>query len=88
MGSALHAENKVPVDPHALISPLPLKSSYFNPFSPFTGAYDRFARWRADLGLPHPGTVENLQKEVKGPCSIRHREGITLTCCTLSYSPV
>ncbi|KAF8238656.1 hypothetical protein L208DRAFT_1165629, partial [Tricholoma matsutake] len=39
--------------------------SYFNPLSPFTDAYDRFARWRADLGLPHPGTVENLQKEVK-----------------------
>ena len=40
--------------------------SYFNPVSPFFNAYDRFARWRADLGLPQPGTVENLQKEVKG----------------------
>ena len=65
MGSALHAENKVLVEPHPPISLL--KSSYFNPLSPFTDAYDRFARWRADLGLPHPGTVENLQKEVKGP---------------------
>lgn len=44
----------------------PVDSSYFNPVSPFFNAYDRFARWRADLGLPQPGTVENLQKEVKG----------------------
>lgn len=36
--------------------------SYFNPLS----IYNRFARWRADLGLPQPGTIENLQKEVKG----------------------
>ncbi|KAK0450887.1 eukaryotic porin-domain-containing protein [Armillaria borealis] len=27
--------------------------------------YNRFAKWRADLGLPFPGNVENLQKEVK-----------------------
>lgn len=40
--------------------------SYFNPVSPFFNAYVRFARWRAVLGLPQPGTVENLQKEVKG----------------------
>ena len=47
----------------------PLKStvhSYFNPLSPFHNVYSRFARWRADLGLPQPGSVENLQKEVKG----------------------
>ncbi|CAA7271690.1 unnamed protein product [Cyclocybe aegerita] len=43
----------------------PVTPSYFNPVSPFFNAYDRFARWRADLGLPQPGTVENLQKEVK-----------------------
>jgi len=44
----------------------PVAPSYFNPVSPFFDAYERFARWRADLGLPQPGTVENLQKEVKG----------------------
>lgn len=44
--------------------------SYFNPISPFFNAYDRFAQWRADLGLPHPGTVENLQKEAKGLSSL------------------
>jgi len=26
---------------------------------------ERLSRWRNDLGLPHPGTVENLQKEAK-----------------------
>jgi len=44
----------------------PVVPSYFNPVSPFFNAYDRFASWRADLGLPQPGSVENLQKEVKG----------------------
>ncbi|KAJ7774596.1 eukaryotic porin-domain-containing protein [Mycena maculata] len=42
-----------------------LRYSYFAPVSPFFDAYDRFSLWRADLGLPHPGTVENLQKEAK-----------------------
>jgi len=44
----------------------PVVSSYFNPISPFFKVYDRLARWRAHLALPQPGTVENLQKEVKG----------------------
>ncbi|KAJ6630815.1 eukaryotic porin-domain-containing protein [Mycena sp. CBHHK59/15] len=51
------------LDPY---SPSPsLRYSYFAPVSPLFNAYDRFAMWRADLGLPHPGTVENLQKETK-----------------------
>ncbi|KAF8654079.1 hypothetical protein AX16_003612 [Volvariella volvacea WC 439] len=33
--------------------------------SPFANAYDRFSQWRTDLGLSNPGSVENLQKEVK-----------------------
>lgn len=40
--------------------------SYFNPLSPLHNVYNRFARWRTELGLPQPGSVENLQKEVKG----------------------
>jgi mitochondrial import receptor subunit TOM40 len=40
--------------------------SFFNPLSPFHNVYNRFARWRADLDLPQPGTIENLQKEIKG----------------------
>ncbi|KAG5642956.1 hypothetical protein DXG03_001838 [Asterophora parasitica] len=50
---------------HVHKAAIPAKSSYFNPISPFTDVYDRFNQWRTDLGLPHPGTVENLQKEVK-----------------------
>jgi len=73
MASTLHSEKDVLGDTHALLH-VPLKSSYFNPLSPFTDAYDRFAQWRADLGLPHPGTVENLQKEVKGTYNNKRRE--------------
>lgn len=65
MASTSHTEKDGLVDPYAPHTPIPSKSSYFNPISPFTDAYDRFAQWRTDLGLPHPGTVENLQKEVK-----------------------
>ncbi|KAF8201825.1 eukaryotic porin-domain-containing protein [Pholiota molesta] len=43
----------------------PIVPSYFTPVSPFFNAYDRITRWRQDLGLPYPGSVENTQKEVK-----------------------
>ncbi|KAI0273639.1 eukaryotic porin-domain-containing protein [Gloeopeniophorella convolvens] len=33
--------------------------------SPLANVYSRFSSWRTALGLPNPGTVENLQKEVK-----------------------
>ncbi|PCH38164.1 hypothetical protein WOLCODRAFT_136074 [Wolfiporia cocos MD-104 SS10] len=33
--------------------------------SPLVNLYNRFASWRTSLGLPNPGSVENLQKEVK-----------------------
>ncbi|KAJ7905505.1 eukaryotic porin-domain-containing protein [Mycena olivaceomarginata] len=46
------------LDPYSSVS-----HSYFAPISPLFNAYDRFALWRADLGLPSPGTVENLQKK-------------------------
>ncbi|KAF7304895.1 ATP-bind-3 domain-containing protein [Mycena kentingensis (nom. inval.)] len=46
-------------------APSSLRYPYFSAFSPFFNAYDRFALWRSDLGLPAPGTVENLQKETK-----------------------
>jgi len=35
------------------------------PFTPFTNIYSRFDAWRTALDLPNPGTVENMQKEVK-----------------------
>lgn len=63
--SSIMASTHFPGD-DAHSKPTPVVPSYFNPISPFFNAYDRFARWREDLGLPHPGSVENLQKEVKG----------------------
>ena len=64
----------------------PVTPSYFNPVSPFFNAYDRFASWRRDLGLPQPGTVENLQKEVKGT----QTSSFLQYCphCICSYSPL
>ncbi|KAG2020271.1 mitochondrial import receptor subunit tom40 [Coprinopsis cinerea AmutBmut pab1-1] len=56
-------EKAVPSAPST--PPTPPGWSYFSPVSPLFNAYDRFASWRRDLGLPHPGTVEGLQKEVK-----------------------
>jgi hypothetical protein len=44
----------------------PSKSSTLFPvFSPLANVYSRFSSWRAALGLPNPGSVENLQKEAK-----------------------
>jgi len=40
-------------------------STLFAPISPLANAYSRFSSWRTALALPNPGTVENLQKEVK-----------------------
>ncbi|KAF5358318.1 hypothetical protein D9756_001563 [Leucocoprinus leucothites] len=63
------ASPAIPEKPLAAESPAisqpTVAPSYFNPVSPLWNAIDRFNQWRADLGLPHPGTVENLQKEVK-----------------------
>jgi len=40
-------------------------STLFPSFSPLANAYSRFSSWRSALALPNPGSVENLQKEVK-----------------------
>lgn len=37
--------------------------------APAVGLYTRFAEWRASLGLPSPGTMENLTKDVKSKYS-------------------
>jgi len=55
-----------PAAPAPPVTAVPPAWSYFNPVSPLFNAYDRFATWRRDLGLPHPGSAENLQKEAKG----------------------
>ena len=41
------------------------KSTFFSAFSPLANVHSRFSSWRTALSLPNPGTVENLQKEVK-----------------------
>ncbi|KAH7914702.1 eukaryotic porin-domain-containing protein [Hygrophoropsis aurantiaca] len=45
-------------------SPSPQKSSTPG-VAPFTNIFGRFSQWRKSLDLPNPGSVENLQKEVK-----------------------
>src|SRR5882762_3303399 len=46
------------------------KSAYFNAISPLTKAWNRYSEWRTNFGLPNTGTVEQLQKEVKGDPSL------------------
>ncbi|KAH9934705.1 eukaryotic porin-domain-containing protein [Fomitopsis serialis] len=46
----------------AAVSPGPSPSTSK---SPAFNVFHRIASWRSSLGLPNPGTVENLQKEVK-----------------------
>lgn len=40
-------------------------SSLLSAFAPVTNAYNRLAEWRRALDLPQPGTIENIQKEVR-----------------------
>ncbi|KAJ8078790.1 translocase of outer mitochondrial membrane [Marasmius tenuissimus] len=53
----------LPIDPSpsSLSVPPPSSSSSVFPIS----VYNRFQKWRSELGLPNPGSVESLQKEVK-----------------------
>ncbi|KAG2753207.1 hypothetical protein P692DRAFT_20845921 [Suillus brevipes Sb2] len=53
------------VDPSPSSVPQAPKSSYPSALSPLTSVFSRFSQWRKSLDLPNPGTVENLQKEVK-----------------------
>jgi mitochondrial import receptor subunit TOM40 len=45
--------------------PPPSKSAYLDAISPLTNAWNRYSEWRTSFGLPNPGQVEQLQKEVK-----------------------
>jgi mitochondrial import receptor subunit TOM40 len=76
MASSSYPEKTGLVDPYSPSAPESRKSSLFLPFAPFSNIYNRFSQWRTDLGLPNPGTVENLQKEVKSsqqclPCLLK-----------------
>jgi hypothetical protein len=58
------------IDPYATPSP-PATPSYLSSIIPGMSLINRFSRWREQLDLPNPGTVENLQKEVKSTSSQR-----------------
>ena len=58
-------EKTLSLGPYTETSAPSKSSSLFPVFSPFTNAYSRLSSWRAALELPNPGSVENLQKEVK-----------------------
>ncbi|KAG8901134.1 hypothetical protein FRB99_005550, partial [Tulasnella sp. 403] len=66
---AAQLNEKVPSVPPTLVStpaPSSSRSSVLGTVaSPFTNLYSRFTDWKAGFDLPNPGTVENLQKEVK-----------------------
>jgi hypothetical protein len=52
-------------------------------FSPVTSLYSRFAQWRASLGLPNPGQVEDIQKEVKSaPFPILDKPSAHFSLCS------
>jgi mitochondrial import receptor subunit TOM40 len=63
--AAVPHEKSLNLGPYTETSAPSKNSILFRPLSPFANAYSRFSSWRATLGLPNPGTVENLQKEVK-----------------------
>lgn len=53
--------------------------------APFSSYFSRFSKWREDLGLPNPGSVENLQKEVKGAYSISFFLFSDLNCFSATH---
>jgi mitochondrial import receptor subunit TOM40 len=59
------ASSVPPIGPYASLSAASPSQTSSNPYSPFWSYLNRFSQWRAELGLPNPGSVENLQKEVK-----------------------
>ena len=64
MAAALH-EKPLPAGSYTEAPAQSKKSTLFTAFSPLANAHTRFSSWRTALGLPNPGSVENLQKEVK-----------------------
>jgi hypothetical protein len=55
-----------PVPKDSQLSPTPpSSSSLLSAFAPITNVYNRLATWRKALDLPQPGTIENIQKEVR-----------------------
>ncbi|KAJ1309480.1 hypothetical protein OPQ81_006255 [Rhizoctonia solani] len=63
--------NSAPTPPEAVVTSGPL-AAFSAAASPFVNAYGRFASWKAGLGLTNPGTVENMQKDVKMTHTTNH----------------
>lgn len=63
MATALPSTAPVVTKEDILVSAAPSSSSGM--FAPVTNIYNRLQAWRQSLDLPNPGTIENLQKEVK-----------------------
>ena len=72
MAAASH-EKPLPPGSYAETLAQPKKSTLLTAFSPLANAHSRFSSWRTALGLPNPGSVENLQKEVKSQYFIFRR---------------
>ncbi|KAG8707088.1 translocase of outer mitochondrial membrane [Ceratobasidium sp. 394] len=60
-----------PTPPETVVTSSPL-AAFAGAASPFVNSYGRFASWRAGLGLTNPGTIENMQKEVKMTHATNH----------------
>lgn len=63
--AAISSEKSSFADVGSISAPSSSKPSSFSALSPLTNVYRRFSDWRSALGLPNPGSVENLQKEIK-----------------------
>ncbi|KAG9096614.1 translocase of outer mitochondrial membrane [Ceratobasidium sp. 370] len=60
-----------PAPPETIVTSSPL-AAFASAASPFVNSYGRFASWRTGLGLTNPGTIENMQKEVKMTHATNH----------------
>ncbi len=67
-GSSSHSMASSSTDLLDAVPTSQLRSSLAAVFSPVNNVYSRFSQWRTSLGLPNPGTSENVQKEVKSTC--------------------
>jgi mitochondrial import receptor subunit TOM40 len=63
--AAVSHEKSPALGPYTVTSAPSKNSALLSAFTPLASAYSRFSSWRTGLGFSNPGTVENLQKEVK-----------------------
>ena len=65
MASPTALPGAVPVFSKEEVPAGPSTPSSTGMFAPVTNLYGRLQAWRRSLDMPNPGTVENIQKEVK-----------------------